>query len=336
MNVINEFYPLLDSTPKNVVITTHQKPDGDAMGSSLGLYHFLKILGHHPVFISPTNWADFLNWMPDAKSVIDFEAKNDKAKEVLNNADWLFCLDFNTLGRTKHMEKYLQQMKAVKILIDHHQQPDEQAFDFGISDSRKSSTCEMVYDFIVNSGNSNKLNTDIATCLYTGIMTDTGSFRFSSTTPAVHRIVAHLMELGIHHTTIHENIYDNFLENRLRFIGNALLNRMDVLYEYNTALMSIPKSDVYKFDIKTGDTEGLVNYLHTIQGIKLAAIVIDRDEERKWSFRSKGNFDVNVFAREHFNGGGHANAAGGSSKDSLSETVKKFHEVIKQYKEALQ
>lgn len=336
MNVINEFYPLLDSTPKNVVITTHQKPDGDAMGSSLGLYHFLKILGHHPVFISPTNWADFLNWMPDAKSVIDFEAKNDKAKEVLNNADWLFCLDFNTLGRTKHMEKYLQQMKAVKILIDHHQQPDEQAFDFGISDSRKSSTCEMVYDFIVNSGNSNKLNTDIATCLYTGIMTDTGSFRFSSTTPAVHRIVAHLMELGIHHTTIHENIYDNFLENRLRFIGNALLNRMDVLYEYNTALMSIPKSDVHKFDIKTGDTEGLVNYLHTIQGIKLAAIVIDRDEERKWSFRSKGNFDVNVFAREHFNGGGHANAAGGSSKDSLSETVKKFHEVIKQYKEALQ
>jgi phosphoesterase RecJ-like protein len=167
-------------------------------------------------------------------------------------------------------------------------------------------------------------------------MTDTGSFRFASTKASVHRMVAHLKELGLQHTIIHENIYDNFLENRLRFIGNALLNRMEVLYEYNTAIMYIPKSDLLKFDIKTGDSEGLVNYLLTIQGIKLGAIVIDRDEERKWSFRSKGNFDVNTFARLHFEGGGHMNAAGGRSSESLEQTVKTFYQVIKQYEQQLQ
>jgi phosphoesterase RecJ-like protein len=274
--------------------------------------------------------------MPGVKNVIDFELQPKQAKQILNTADWLFCLDFDALLRTKHMEKFLQQMNAVKILIDHHQQPDEKTFDFGISNSAKSSTCEMVYNFIVASGNADKLDADTATCLYTGIMTDTGSFRFPCTTSEVHKIIADLLSLGINHTAIHENIYDSFLESRLRFIGNALLNRMSVLYEYNTALMAIPKTDIYKFNIKTGDTEGLVNFMHTIQGIKLAAIVIDREGERKWSFRSKGNFDVNKFAREHFNGGGHANAAGGSSKDSLDATVKYFCEVLKKYKQQLQ
>lgn len=336
MKPVTEFYPQLHSKSKKVVITTHQKPDGDAMGSSLGLYHFLKSVGHNPQVISPTNWADFLDWMPGTNTVIDFEEHKEKSKQLIAEADWIFCLDFNILHRTKNLETYLEQASAVKILIDHHQQPQEEAFAYGISDTGKSSTCEMVYDFIVQSGNSDKLNLDIAACLYTGVMTDTGSFRFPSTKPSVHRMVAHLLELGLHHTIIHENIYDNFLENRLRFIGNALLNRMDVLYEYNAAIMSIPKADIYKFDIKTGDTEGLVNYLLTIQGIKFAAIVIDRDEERKWSFRSKGGFDVNTFARLHFEGGGHTNAAGGRSSDTLEKTVKKFYQVIKEYEQQLQ
>lgn len=336
MKPITEFYPLLHSDPKKVVITTHQKPDGDAMGSSLGLYHFLKNLGHTAHVISPTNWAAFLDWMPGVEQVIDFEDKKDKAKQLIDVADWIFCLDFNILHRTKHVEPFIEKATAVKILIDHHQQPQEEAFVYGISNTAKSSTCEMVYDFIVQSGHSDKLDINIATCLYTGVMTDTGSFRFPSTKPSVHRMVAHLQELGLQHTIIHENIYDNFLENRLRFIGNALLNRMDVLYEYNTAVMSIPKTDIHKYDIKTGDTEGLVNYLLTIQGIKLAAIVIDRDEERKWSFRSKGSFDVNTFARLHFEGGGHMNAAGGRSSDPIEKTVRKFYQVIKQYEQQLQ
>lgn len=335
MKVIQEFYPYIKE-PKKVVITTHQKPDGDAMGAALGLYHFLIQFGHEVTVISPTNWADFLDWMPGVDKLVDFELNREKAKTIIGDAELLFCLDFNILHRTKNMEKYLAEAHCIKVLIDHHLQPQVDAFDYGISDTAKSSTCEMVYDFIVQSGYPDKINLDIAACLYTGVMTDTGSFRFPSTTASVHRMVAALKEIGLKHTIIHENIYDNFLENRLRFIGHALLNRMDVLYEYNTAVMVIPKSDLIKYDIKTGDTEGLVNYLLTIQGIKLGAIVIDRDEERKWSFRSKGSFDVNIFARNHFEGGGHTNAAGGRSSDPLEQTVKKFYEVIKQYEQQLQ
>ncbi|WP_153797475.1 DHH family phosphoesterase [Foetidibacter luteolus] len=334
MQAIQNFYALLPQ-PRKVVITTHQKPDGDAMGSMLGLYHFLVQFGHDVVPISPTNWAGFLSWMPGSSQVIDFEGKKEKCIEVIQQAELIFCLDFNVLHRTKNMEPHLQKSKAVKVLIDHHQQPQEEAFDYGASDTGKSSTCEMVYDFIMASGYADKLNLDIATCLYTGIMTDTGGFRFPSTTASVHRAVAHFKEMGLEHTPIHENIYDNFSESRLRFIGQALLYRLDVLYEYNTAMMVINKYDLMKYDIKTGDTEGLVNYLLTIQGIKLGAIVIDRDEERKWSFRSKGSFDVNVFARNHFEGGGHKNAAGGRSSDSLEQTVKKFKQVIHQYEQEL-
>ncbi len=335
MQQIQEFYPQLD-IPKKVVITSHQKPDGDAMGSSLGLYHFLVQLGHSVTVISPTNWADFLDWMPGIKNVIDFERFRDKSIAIINEAEIIFCLDFNILHRTKHMEQYLAAANCTKILIDHHQQPQEEAFTYGISNTYKSSTCEMVYDFIVESHHPDKISLDVATCLYTGVMTDTGSFRFPSTTASVHKMIAHLKELGLQHTPIHDNIYDNFLEDRLRFIGHALSNRMEVLYEYNTALMYIPKADLVKYNIKTGDTEGLVNYLLTIQGMKLGAIVIDRDEERKWSFRSKGSFDVNTFARTHFEGGGHANAAGGRSSDNIETTVNKFKQVIKQYESQLQ
>lgn len=334
MQAIEQFYPMLNQ-PFKAVITAHQKPDGDAMGSTLGLYHFLKQLGHEVTVISPTNWAQFLDWMPGVDQVIDFEANKNEASQIVANADYVFCLDFNILHRTKHLEPIIRDSKALKILIDHHQQPDTLSFAYGISDVKMSSTCEMVYDFIVQSGHSNLINLDIATCLYTGLMTDTGSFRFPSTTASVHKIVAHLKELGLQHAKIHENIYDNSTEGRLKFMGNAFLNRMTVLPEFKTAIMAIPKTDIYKFELKTGDTEGLVNYLLSIEGIKFAAIVIDREEERKWSFRSKGNFDVNIFARTHFEGGGHANAAGGRSSKSVEETLEDFKTIIENYKTQL-
>ena len=332
MQPIEAFFPLLNQ-PKKVVITTHQKPDGDAMGSSLGLYHFLTNLGHSVTVISPTNWASFLNWMPGVNTVLDFEYDQHKAKakQLIADAEIIFCLDFNTLSRIKNVEPSISKASCIKVLIDHHQQPQEEAFTYGSSNTAKSSTCEMVYDFIVASGNQDKINLDIAACLYTGVMTDTGSFRFQSTTASVHRMVAVFLDLGLKHSVIHDNMFDNFLENRLRFIGNALLNRMEVYYEYNTAVMCIPKSDLKKYDIRTGDTEGLVNYMQSITGIRLAAIVIDREEERKWSFRSKGGFDVNEFARKHFEGGGHIMAAGGRSSDSLEKTYNHFLTVIKQY-----
>ncbi len=314
----------------------HQKPDGDAMGSALGLYHFLTALGHEATVISPTNWADFLDWMPGVEKVIDFENQKEKSKAIISSAELIFCLDFNILHRTKNMELPLDQAASTKILIDHHEQPQREAFNFGISNTAKSSTCEMVYDFIVESGHAALLNIDIAKCLYTGVMTDTGSFRFPSTTASVHRMVAHLKDVGLQHAQVHDHIYDNFLENRLRFIGYALVNRLEVLYEYNTALMYITRADLERYTIKTGDTEGLVNYLLTIQGIKFGALVIDRDQERKWSFRSKGAFDVNTFARKHFEGGGHMNAAGGRSSESLEAAVQTFKQVIQEYKIQLQ
>jgi phosphoesterase RecJ-like protein len=335
MQSIQAFYPQLIS-PKKVVITTHQKPDGDAMGSSLGLYHFLIQLGHSVTVISPTNWAAFLKWMPGANVVVDFEFSKEVAIKFLREADLLFCLDFNVLHRTKNMEPVLEELQCTKILIDHHEQPQEDYFTYGISNTAKSSTSEMVFDFITESGFDDKINVTIAECLYTGVMTDTGSFRFSSTTANVHRMVARLKETGFNHTLVHESIFDSFLENRVRFIGYCLLNRMEVLYEYNTAIMSVSKNDLLRFYIKTGDTEGLVNQLLSIQGIKFGALVIDRDEERKWSFRSKGSFDVNTFAREHFEGGGHFNAAGGHTNDSLDATVWKFKKTLKQYEEQLQ
>ncbi len=326
---IQNIYPLL-SHPKNVVITMHQKPDGDAMGSALGLYHFLMRLGHNCTVISPTNWASFLNWMPDCKKVVDYESQTAKADTLLIAADWIFCLDFNILSRTKRMEEKLMQAKGERILIDHHREPQTEVFSYGISDIEKSSTAELVYDFIVDSGNADKLNEVIGECLYAGVMTDTGSFRFPSTKASVHKMVADLKERGLEHSHVHEELFDNFLEERFRFIGHVLLNRMQVFYEYNTALICIPQADLIKFNVKTGDTEGLVNYALSIQGIKLAAVIIDRGEERKSSFRSKNGFDVNTFARKYFNGGGHFNAAGGFNKESLEEVVEKFKAAIKE------
>ena len=314
----------------------HQKPDGDAMGSALGMYHFLLQFGHQVQVISPTNWSSFLNWMPSCEKVLDFEKYGEAAIKTISHADYIFCLDFNVLHRTRHMENYIHSATAKTILIDHHEQPQVAFFTYGISNTAKSSTCEMVYDFIIASGHADKISLEVAQCLYTGLMTDTGSFRFTATTASVHKMVAHLKELGLEHTPIHDFIYDNYGENRLRFLGFVLLNRMEVFYEYNTALIAITKADLQRFHIHTGDTEGLVNYPLSIQGIRLAALVIDRDEERKWSFRSKGNLDVNTFARTYFNGGGHFNAAGGRSNDTLNNTVDLFKKAIEQEKERLQ
>ena len=334
MKPVSEIFPLLDQ-PKNVVVTFHQKPDADALGSALGLYHFLKQLNHEVTVISPTNWSGFLSWMPGCKKVLDYEMQTAKATDVLNKAEWIFCLDFNTMDRTKKMAGILTELPCIKILIDHHQQPQTEVFNYGISDVKKSSTSEMVYDFIIASGHADKINTNVADCLYAGVMTDTGSFRFTSTSASVHRMVADLKDRGLEHSQIHENLFDNFLESRFRFFGHVLLNRMEVFYEYNTALIAIPQSDLIKFHVKTGDTEGLVNFPLSIHGIKLAAIIIDRGDERKSSFRSKGGFDVNTFARKYFNGGGHFNAAGGKNSESLDEVVKKFKTAIKENKDQL-
>lgn len=323
MEPVTALYSLLDQ-PRKLIITTHQKPDADAMGSSLALGHYLRKKGHDVTVISPTNWAGFVNWMPGTNQVLNYEQLQQKAESLLAKADLLFCLDFNVFHRTKSMTESLRAMTCTKVLIDHHQEPDTASFQYGVSDTTKSSTCEMIYDFIVGAGDADLIDQDIATCIYAGVVGDTGSFRFASAHAGVHSLVADLKRRGLDHGKIHEGLYDNFLENRLRFIGHVLLHRMEILYEYNTALIAIPRSDLLQFNIRTGDTEGLVNYPQSIQGIRFAALVIDRDEERKWSFRSKGQFDCNTFARTYFEGGGHYNASGGRSSQSLEATVAAF------------
>ncbi|HVG15733.1 MAG TPA: DHH family phosphoesterase [Chitinophagaceae bacterium] len=335
MQSIQEIFSELD-TPKRIAITMHQKPDADAMGSALGLYHFLIQFGHTVQVISPTNWARWIDWMPHVDTVLDYELFKAKSDEFLDSADWLFCLDFNHFGRTKQLAPKLQQLACNKILIDHHQEPDVASFNYGISSTAKSSTCEMVYDFIKDSGHTDKVNLFVAECLYAGTVADTGSFRFSSTHASVHHMVAHFKELGLEHTKVHEALYDNFLENRLRFLGHILSNRMEVFYELNAAMVYITKTDLLKYGIKTGDTEGIVNYPLSIQGIKLVGFVVDRDEERKWSFRSKGSFDCNTFARTYFEGGGHYNAAGGRDTEGMEKTIAKFKQSIFENKTLLQ
>jgi phosphoesterase RecJ-like protein len=314
----------------------HQKPDADAMGSAMGLSLFLQQLNHQVTVISPTNWARWLNWMHGVESVIDYELNKTKADAILQEAEWLFCLDHNHFSRTKTMAPQLAALSCTKILIDHHREPDSPSFQYGVSNTAKSSTCEMIYDFIVESGHQHSITKQIAECLYAGVVADTGSFRFSSTSASVHQMVAALKEQGLEHTVVHEALYDNFLENRLRFLGHVLTNRMEINYELNTALIYISKAELLKYEIKTGDTEGLVNYPLSIQGIKLVGCVIDRDEERKWSFRSKGTFDCNTFARTYFNGGGHFNAAGGHDSASLQDTVQKFKAAIRDNSSLLQ
>jgi bifunctional oligoribonuclease and PAP phosphatase NrnA len=335
MQAIQQIFQELNSQ-RTIAITMHQKPDADAMGSALGLYHFLIQFGHNVKVISPTNWARWLDWMPGVDKVLDYELHKTKADEFLNKTEWLFCLDFNHFGRTKSLASKLAAITCKKILIDHHQEPDMASFNYGVSNTAKSSTCEMIFDFISASGHRDKINLFVSECLYAGVVADTGSFRFATTHATVHHMVAYLKEQGLEHTRVHEALYDNFLENRLRFLGHVLCNRMQVFYEYNTALVYITKADLLKYEIKTGDTEGLVNYPLSIQGVKLVGFVVDRDEERKWSFRSKGAFDCNTFARKYFDGGGHFNAAGGSDKESIDKTILKFKQAITDNKHLLQ
>lgn len=334
MKSINEIYGALGAN-KKIVITMHQKPDGDAMGSALGLYHFLIQFEHQVQVISPTNWPKFLQWLPGMENVWEYEKSKVKSDECINAADWIFCLDFNVLSRTKDMELTLLAAPGTKILIDHHEEPALEVFDYGISVPEKSSTAEMIFDFIEESGHLQYINPSIAECIYTGMLTDTGSFRFPGTNSRVHKIVSVLMDKGLSHTRVHESLFDTGTETRLRFIGNALLNRLEIFYEYNTALIAIPVTDLAKYDIRTGDTEGLVNYPLGIEGIKMAAIIIDRGEIVKCSFRSKGSFDVNQFARKYFAGGGHKNAAGGSSTAGFDEAVKQFKNALIENKAAL-
>lgn len=326
--------PLL-AEPKHIVITTHPKPDGDAMGSSLGLYNFLIQKGHQVRVIAPTDYPTFLQWLPNNPEVIVFTEKPEESKQFVAEADFIFCLDFNSLFRINELGNYVREAKGKKIMIDHHLEPE------GFDDYRHWSinacaTSQLVYDFIVNIMEEKDLiNKDVATCLYTGIMTDTGSFRFPTTTAEVHHIVAELIDLGAENSKIHQLVYDNFSENRLRFLGHCLLNKLEVFYEYNAAIIVISQKELNQFGINTGDTEGIVNYALSINGIRLAVLIIERKDLVKLSLRSTGDFPANEICKKYFSGGGHRNAAGGFSAEKLDMVRKKFNVILPEYKTLL-
>lgn len=315
-------------TPKNVVIVGHRNPDGDAMGSTLGLAHYLSKKGHNAQVVVPNEYPDFLHWLPGSKTTYRFDWQNSQSQRAIRNSDIIFLLDFNALHRVGNdMQNTLSEYKNDFALIDHHQQPDDFAYMY--SDTEMCSTCQMVYHFIEKMDDLDLIDKDIATCLYTGIMTDTGSFRFRSTTSTTHQVIANLIDKGAENDRIHSNVYDSNSYGRLQLLGQALRN-LKTLPDYKTAYITISDQEKVDNDFKKGDTEGVVNYALSLSGIVLAAIFIEDREQNiiKISFRSKGSFSVNEFARNHFNGGGHDNAAGGRSELSMKETVEKFVDLV--------
>lgn len=326
----NELQFFLEKS-KKIVIIGHKNPDGDAMGSTLGLKHYLEKKGHHCTVLVPNEYPDFLHWLPGSEQVFRFDWQHSQAQKAISTSDIIFLLDFNALHRVgDDMEQTLKNYPHDFMLIDHHQQPDE--FKYMYSDTKICSTAQMVYQYIEMNNDLHLIDALIATCLYTGIMTDTGSFRFRSTTSKTHRIVAELIDKGAENDKIHSNVYDSNSENRLLLLGQALQN-VTVLKNYRTAFITLTDKEKNRYDYQKGDTEGIVNYALSVKGIVFAAIFIEDKEQNiiKISFRSKGNFSVNQFARNHFDGGGHDNAAGGKSTISLKETVKKFVSLLPNY-----
>ena len=312
------------ATPKKIVLIPHRSPDGDAMGSTLGMYHFLIKNNHFPTVISPNEFPDFLAWMPGSETVLIYEKDKVNCTKILQEAELIFTLDFNALHRVGEMEQVLSTLSVPFVMIDHHQSPDKYAA-FTYSDVAFGSTCEMVYHFISLLEKKSEIDKTIGTCIYTGILTDSGSFRFPKTTGTTHRIVAELIDLGVENTQIPNLLFDNSTIGSLQLLGRALEN-MHFLKANKTAYTTLSQAELDQFDYTKGDTEGIVNYGLSIKGIDFSAIFIENKAENfiKISFRSQGDFDVNQFARDYFNGGGHRNAAGGKSELSLQETVQKF------------
>lgn len=331
---IGELYELL-RTPKKIVIVPHKNPDGDALGASLGLYLFLKLKGHQTHVISPNDYPDFLKWMPEEDKIIKFDNEKLTAKKLISEASIIFTLDFNHFSRIGDMKDTLETANADFVMIDHHREPASYA-RFMESDTSMSSTSEMIYQFFMRMEELHLVTPQIATCLYTGILTDTGSFRFPVTTSETHRAVAFLMDHGAKNAEIYQSVYDTKTLGSLQLLGIALRN-IKVLEVYRTAYITLTQKELTTNNFKKGDTEGFVNYILTLEGIIFAVIFIEDEQEGiiKMSLRSKGNFDVNQVARNHYHGGGHLNAAGGKSLENMEDTLQHFIDILPNYEKEL-
>jgi bifunctional oligoribonuclease and PAP phosphatase NrnA len=326
-----KFQDLL-SNAQNIIVTSHQNPDGDAFGSGLSMTLLLqKITKAKVTFISPTDYASYISWMP---AVDQIKVYNTSLDEQIKKADLIFCCDFSSVSRLKDMQTAVLAAPCPKIILDHHEQPEGFA-EYLFWNQKASSTCELVFKFITDLGYEAYLDQDIATCIYTGLLTDTGSFRFNSTTSQVHLVVAKLLDFGVNPSEIHRKLFDQNNIDRLRMLGYVFSNKMVHLPEYRIIYFTISEAELKEFNSKGGDTEGIVNYGLSIENVVMAAIFIEKDGIIKISFRSIHDFSVAELARENFEGGGHKNAAGGRSIQSMQETIEKFLTLLPNYKNSL-
>lgn len=320
-----------------ITIVVHKSPDGDALGSSLGLKHaILSLFGKHASVVVPDAFPGSLNYLPDSGQILIFDQMKEVTTKVLEETDLLFCLDFNHPGRVGDLEGLLKETAArcTGVMIDHHQQPESFLTYIG-SKTSASSTCEMIYQFCRSLGMQEVPNQEIAKCLYTGIMTDTGSFRFSATTPETHQIAAALLKADIRHWEIHEHLFNQNSFTKLQMWGFALTSKLVVLPEFKTAFISLSADELERFRYQEGDLEGLVNYALSVQGMKMGVLMSERKGKIRISFRSTGDFSVNEFSRTHFEGGGHENAAGGVFYGSLEDAISKLTDALPEFSEKL-
>ena len=320
---------------RQAVIITHHKPDADALGSSLGLAGYLKKKGHSVTVVTPSDYPEFLHWMPGNDGVLALDKTNQKQiTDKINQAEIIFCLDFSALKRVQDLTEVLRNAPGKKVMIDHHLEPEDFA-EFVKWDVQSASTAQLIYKLIRELGDESLIDANIADCLYAGLMTDTGSFRHSNTHHEEFAVAGELVRLGADPSKVSKLIYDTNTLERLRLMGFVLSEKLKVLPEYRTAYMTLSADELKRLGSQTGDTEGLVNYGLSIKGIRLSVMIHERKDSVKLSLRSLGEFSVNEMARKHFEGGGHRNASGGSSSLSLDQTLQKFLSILPEYKEQL-
>ena len=330
MNQSHEILKLVEQA-QSIVITSHKSPDGDSIGSSLALFHLLKKWNKSVRVVHPDPAPTFLHWIRGQEEIIDFERNAGKAKEALAQADLIFCLDYNEPSRVGDaMQPFLVESKAQKVMIDHHLHPADFCQQV-ISDTSASSTCELVYKWIKEIGHLDDLDEISGAAIYLGIMTDTGSFRFPSVSAFTHEAIGDLIRRGVKHFLIHEAVYDTNTVDRIKLRGFALSEKLVCLNDIHVGYASLSEAELNRFHYQKGDTEGLVNQILGIQGIKMAVLFVEKEGKVKISFRSKGDYYVNELAKTHFDGGGHAYASGGISSETLEKTVEKFVTFVKDF-----
>jgi phosphoesterase RecJ-like protein len=321
-------YDKLAEGNHQIIITSHRSPDGDSIGSSLALYHYLLKKGHKVNVVVPDTFPMFLSWLPGTSDILIYEKNKEKIDKLVDKATIIFCLDYNDLSRIGDLAEVIGDSTAYKAMIDHHLHPSDFC-DWMLSDTTSCSTAQLIYNFIEKEKDLDLINNSISENIYCGIVTDSGSFRFPSVQAKTHLIAADLIKRGLNHSDIHERLFDTNTVKRLHLLGFSLSEKLRVLEDVPVAIIDLSLAETERFDIKKGDTEGLVNFALSIKGVEMAAFIRQDTDKVKMSFRSKGDVPVNEFSNRYFNGGGHKNAAGGMSEDNLANTLEHFEENVR-------